>query len=181
MEIFQNVIQWILNLGSAIFVPLIIFVLGLMVGMNIKKAFISAITLGVAFTGMGMIIGFMSNAVSPASEALAINTGISLPALDLGWTGAASIVWSWGYAFAFFAVQIIINIIMLSFNWTKTLNVDMWNVWGKALTGYLVYYVSGQLWAGFLVAGLQVVLELKLGDMFQKHIEDLTGIPLVTV
>lgn len=37
MEIFQNVIQWILNLGSAIFVPLIIFVLGLMVGMNIKK------------------------------------------------------------------------------------------------------------------------------------------------
>lgn len=66
MEIFQNVIQWILDLGSAIFVPLIIFVLGLLVGMNVKKAFISAITLGVAFTGMGMIIGFMSNAVSPA-------------------------------------------------------------------------------------------------------------------
>ena len=181
MEIFQNVIQWILDLGSAIFVPLIIFVLGLLVGMNVKKAFISAITLGVAFTGMGMIIGFMSNAVSPASEALALNTGISLPALDLGWTGAASIVWSWGYAFTFFAVQIIINIIMLTLNWTKTLNVDMWNVWGKALTGYLVYYVSGHLWAGFLVAALQVVLELKLGDMFQKHIEDLTGIPMVTV
>ena len=56
MEIFQNVIQWILDLGSAIFVPLIIFVLGLLVGMNVKKAFISAITLGVAFTGMGMIM-----------------------------------------------------------------------------------------------------------------------------
>ncbi|MGZ7144872.1 PTS galactitol transporter subunit IIC, partial [Streptococcus pyogenes] len=45
MEIFQNIIQWILDLGSAIFVPLIIFVLGLLVGMNVKKAFLSAITL----------------------------------------------------------------------------------------------------------------------------------------
>lgn len=161
MGVFQDIIQWILNLGSAIFVPLIILVLGLLVGMKFKKAFISAITFGVAFTGMGMIIGFMSNAVSPASEALALNTGISLPALDLGWTGAASIVWSWTFAFTFFAVQIAINVLMLSLNWTKTLNVDMWNVWGKALTGYLVYYVSGHLWAGFLVAAIQVILELK--------------------
>ena len=61
------------------------------------------------------------------------------------------------------------------------LNVDMWNVWGKALTAYLVFYVTGQLWAGFVVAIVQVVLELKMGDMFQRHIEDLTGIPLVTV
>lgn len=181
MQMFETAIQWILNLGSAIFVPLIIFVIGLIAKMPLRRAFMSAITLGVAFTGMNLVIGFMSGAVAPASEAMALNTGISLPALDLGWTGAASITWSWVYAFVFFAVQIIINIIFLALNWTKTLNVDMWNVWGKALTAYLVYYVSGYLWAGFLVASLQVILELKLGDIFQKHIEDLTGIPLVTV
>ncbi len=39
----------------------------------------SALTLGIAFSGMSMVIGYMSNAVSPASEALAKNTGISLP------------------------------------------------------------------------------------------------------
>lgn len=141
----------------------------------------SAITLGIAFTGMSMVIGFMSNAVSPASEALAKNTGLNLPALDLGWTGAASITWSWSYAFIFFAVVLGVNFIMLIFNWTKTLNVDMWNVWGKALTAYLVYFVSGSLLAGFVTAIIQVILELKMGDMFQRHIEDLTGIPLVTV
>ncbi|WP_033857313.1 PTS transporter subunit IIC, partial [Acinetobacter baumannii] len=81
----------------------------------------------------------------------------------------------------FFAVTIGVNFVLLLFNWTKTLNVDMWNVWGKALTAYLVYYVSGSLAAGFLTAMVQVILELKLGDMFQKHIQDLTGIPLVTV
>jgi PTS system galactitol-specific IIC component len=181
MQIFQDVVNYILGLGSAVFVPLIILLLGLLAGMKFKKAFVSALTLGIAFSGMSMVIGYMSNAVSPASEALATNTGINLPALDLGWTGAASITWSWAYAFVFFAVTIGVNFVMLALNWTKTLNVDMWNVWGKALTAYLVYYISGSLVAGFITAGIQVVLELKLGDMFQKHIQDLTGIPLVTV
>jgi PTS system galactitol-specific IIC component len=149
--------------------------------MKFKKAFMSAITLGIAFTGMSMVIGFMSNAVSPASEALAKNTGLNLPALDLGWTGAASITWSWSYAFVFFAVVLGVNFVMLILNWTKTLNVDIWNVWGKALTAYLVYFISGSLLAGFITAVVQVILELKMGDMFQRHIEDLTGIPLVTV
>ena len=181
MKIFQDIINYILGLGSAIFVPLIILILGLVAGMKFKKAFMSAITLGIAFTGMSMVIGFMSNAVSPASEALAKNTGINLPALDLGWTGAASITWSWSYAFVFFAVVLGVNFVMLLLNWTKTLNVDMWNVWGKALIAYLVYFISGSLLAGFATAIAQVILELKMGDMFQRHIEDLTGIPLVTV
>lgn len=181
MQIFQDIINYILGLGSAIFVPLIILILGLVAGMKFKKAFMSAITLGIAFTGMSMVIGFMSNAVSPASEALAKNTGLNLPALDLGWTGAASITWSWSYAFVFFAVVLGVNFVMLILNWTKTLNVDMWNVWGKALTAYLVYFISGSLLAGFITAVVQVILELKMGDMFQRHIEDLTGIPLVTV
>ena len=181
VKIFQDIINYILGLGSAIFVPLIILILWLVAGMKFKKAFMSAITLGIAFTGMSMVIGFMSNAVSPASEALAKNTGINLPALDLGWTGAASITWSWSYAFVFFAVVLGVNFVMLLLNWTKTLNVDMWNVWGKALTAYLVYFISGSLLAGFATAIAQVILELKMGDMFQRHIEDLTGIPLVTV
>ena len=181
MEVFQSIIQYILNLGSSVFVPLVILLLGLLTGMKFKKAFLSALTLGIAFTGMSMLIGFMSDAVGPATEALAKNTGISLPALDGGWTVAASITWSWSYAFVFFAVVLLVNFAMLALNFTKTLNVDMWNVWGKALTAYLVFYVSGKLWAGFLAAVIQVIIELKMGDMFQKHIEDLTGIPLVTV
>ncbi|MFV0559234.1 MAG: PTS galactitol transporter subunit IIC [Enterococcus sp.] len=181
MDIFQELINYILGLGSAIFVPLIILIIGLASRMKVKQAFMSAITLGIGFTGMSMVINFMSDAVSPASEALAQHTGINLPALDLGWTGAASIVWSWSYAFVFFAVVLGVNFLLLVLNLTKTLNVDMWNVWGKALTAYLVYSISGNLLAGFFTAIVQVILELKLGDMFQRHIEDLTGIPLVTV
>ena len=50
MEIFQSIIQYILNLGSNVFVPLVILILGLVVGMKLKKAFLAALTLGIAFT-----------------------------------------------------------------------------------------------------------------------------------
>ncbi len=100
MEVFQTIINYVLNLGSAILFP-DYFDTWIVGRDEIKKAFMSALTLGIAFSGMSMVIGYMSNAVSPASEALAKNTGISLPALDLGWTGAASITWSWSYAFIF--------------------------------------------------------------------------------
>ncbi len=38
MEVFQTIINYVLNLGSAIFVPLIILILGLLAGMKLKKS-----------------------------------------------------------------------------------------------------------------------------------------------
>ena len=41
MGVFQSIIEYILDLGSAIFVPLIILLLGLIARMPFKRAFIS--------------------------------------------------------------------------------------------------------------------------------------------
>jgi PTS system galactitol-specific IIC component len=106
---------------------------------------------------------------------------LSLNAIDQGWTGVAAITWSYKTAFLFFPLLLIINFIMLSINWTKTLNVDMWNVWNKIFTYVVVLYFTHNSLYGFAIASLQIILELKAGDMWQRHIEDLTGIPGVTV
>ena len=47
MSILQDVINWLLSLGAAIFVPIIIIIAGLIVGMKIKDAVSAGITLGV--------------------------------------------------------------------------------------------------------------------------------------
>ena len=70
MSVLGNVINWILGLGAAIFVPIIIIIAGLIVGMKLKDAISAGITLGVAFTGMSMLIGFMSDAIGPAAKAM---------------------------------------------------------------------------------------------------------------
>ena len=59
MSVLGIVIKWILGLGAAIFVPIIIIIAGLIVGMKIKDAISAGITLGVAFTGMSMLIVFL--------------------------------------------------------------------------------------------------------------------------
>ena len=46
MSVLGNVINWILGLGAAIFVPIIIIIAGLIVGMKLKDAISAGITLG---------------------------------------------------------------------------------------------------------------------------------------
>jgi PTS system galactitol-specific IIC component len=173
----KDIINYILDLGPAVFLPALMLVIGLIIKMKFRKAFTSALTLGVAFLGMSVVLDFMFSAIGPASEAFVNNTGLQLRALDLGWTPLAAIAWAWPYAFLIFPIQIAINLIMLAFGWTNCLNVDMWNVWNKILTAVLVVGVTGSLPAAFIVAAIQVVFELKNADITQKQVYKITNIP----
>ncbi|MGL4694630.1 PTS galactitol transporter subunit IIC [Enterococcus larvae] len=180
MEILSNVVNYLLSLGAAIFVPIIIIIAGLVVGMKVKDAISSGITLGVAFTGMTMLISFMTGAISPAAEAMLETVGISLPIVDGGWTTMSTISWSWPYAFLMFPLMIGINVIMLVLNKTNTFNADLWNVWGKIFTAVAVVGITGSVPLAFGVAAVQIVFELKSADAHQHRIETLSGIPGVT-
>lgn len=181
MDILKTVVNYVLNLGSAVFVPLIMFVLAMIAGLKFKKSIMAALTLGVAFSGMTLVVNYMTDAIAPAGKAMSKAFHLSLNAVDMGWPGVAAITWTYKAAFLFFPLLLIINFVMLSFKMTKTLNVDMWNVWNKIFTYVVVLYFTHSSIMGFIVASIQIILELKSGDMFHRHIEDLTGMPGVTV
>lgn len=181
MGSLQSVVEFILNLGAAVFVPALMIIIGLIVRMKVKDAISAGIILGVAFLGMNIVIGFMIEALTPAAQGLAERTGIELTILDGGWTSMATLAWAWPLAFLMFPLQLGINAIMLVFNATKTLNVDLWNVWGKILTAVLIVGVTHNVYLAFTVAAIQVVVELILCDANQRQIQELNGIPGVTV
>lgn len=177
----QTILQYILDMGAGVFLPIIMIFLGIIFRMPLRKNLSSALTLGVAFVGMNIVIGFMFNAISPAAQALVENTGKELSIVDLGWTPIATISWAWPYAFLMFPVQIVINLLMLGLGWTKTLNVDMWNVWNKILCAVLMVGITDSLAFAFFVSSLMVVFELKNADISQKKIQEVTQIPGVTM
>lgn len=181
MDVLRNIVNYVLDMGAPVFVPLIMLIIALIAKMKFGEAFSSALTLGIAFVAMNLVIGFMMEYIGGAAESLAKNTGVNLTAVDGGWPGMAAISWAWPFAFLMFPLQLGINIAMLVLNWTKTLNVDMWNVWAKIFTAVMVSYISGSIIAGFVVAAIQIVVELKLGDAIGKRVEEITGIPGVTV
>lgn len=180
MATLTQIIQYILDLGPSIFVGLILFVLGLLVRAKVTRALTSALTLAVAFAGVGLVIGFLIGGIAPAGKALIERTGISLNSLDFGWTAGAAITWAWQFAVLMFPVQILINLVMLAFKWTRCLNVDMWNVWGKIFMAALVSDMTGNVAAAWVLAGIWIVLELKSADLTERQVQHLTGIPGVS-
>lgn len=189
MDVLLNIVNYILGFGAAVFVPLIMLIIGLIVKMSFKDAFFAALTLGIAFTGMNVLINFMTGAITPAAQGLAEATGISLPAVDVGWPALSAIAWAWPLGVLCFPLLMVINLVMLLLKLTDTLNVDFWNCWTKLLTTVLTYYLCAAagmpegvaIAMGFLAASVQIILELKIGDAFQPTIERITGIPGVTV
>ncbi len=189
MDVLLNIVNYILGFGAAVFVPLIMLIIGLIVKMSFKDAFFAALTLGIAFTGMNVLINFMTGAITPAAQGLAEATGISLPAVDVGWPALSAIAWAWPLGVLCFPLLMVINLVMLLLKLTDTLNVDFWNCWTKLLTTVLTYYLCAAagmpegvaIAMGFVAASVQIILELKIGDAFQPTIERITGIPGVTV
>ena len=125
MEFIQMLVQPILDMGAAVFLPIVMFIIGLCVGMKPSKAAVSGITLGIAFTGISMVMSFLTGNVGTAAQAFVKNSGFTLPALDLGWAAMLGFTWQWQYAFLMFPIQIGNHIIMIIYEMTQTLNIDV--------------------------------------------------------
>ena len=47
-----NALQWFVDLGSIVVLPILIFIFGIILGTKPSKAFTSALTVGVGFVGL---------------------------------------------------------------------------------------------------------------------------------
>lgn len=181
MNILLNIVNYVVNLGAAVFLPLIMFIIGLIFGLKPGKSLRSGLMLGVAFVAISTFISaLLVGEIAPAAKAMITETGSNLSSIDVGWTAASMISWAWPYAATIFPLQIIINLIMLWRNWTDTLNVDLWNVWTKIFVAAVIYVFTKNLLLSYFVASVIVVIELKLGDFMATRIQETTGIPDVT-
>lgn len=182
METIKSIFDFLTGLGSSVMLPIIIFILGLILGQKVSRAFISAITVGVGFIGLGLVITLLFDALGPATSALVAATGIQLNALDVGWGVAAAIAFGTAVGSLVFIIALGVNLIMLIFRWTKTLNVDMWNYWHYAFTGSLVYLVTGgNLVLGLIAAAIHAVVSLLIADWTAKDVQEFFKIPGVSI
>jgi galactitol PTS system EIIC component len=182
METIKSIFDFLTGLGSPVMLPIIIFILGLILGQKVGRAFISAITVGVGFIGLGLVITLLFDALGPATSALVDATGIQLTALDVGWGVAAAIAFGTAVGSLVFIVALGVNLIMLVFNWTKTLNVDMWNYWHYAFTGSLVYLVTGNnLVLGLIAAAIHAIVALLIADWTAKDVQEFFMIPGISI
>jgi PTS system galactitol-specific IIC component len=182
MATFFASLQDVLSaLGATVVLPIIIFLLGLILGAKPGRAFRSGVTIGVAFVGINLVIGLMWTNLSNAAQAIVGRTGANLTVVDVGWPSAAAIAFASTVGTYIIPIAILVNIVMLALNATKTLNVDVWNFWHFAFTGALVVAATGNLLLGLAAAAVNAAIVLFLGDWTARGIQSFFNMPGLSI
>ncbi|NYV28412.1 PTS galactitol transporter subunit IIC [Streptobacillus felis] len=176
----SEIIQYILGISPSILLPIVIIIMSLFMKMKVKDALISGVTLAIAFTSISLVIGFMFDTISPVALRFVEYTNIKLDVIDLGFSHMVTISFAWPFALIMFPLQIGINLIMIHFDQTNILNVDIFNIWTKVFTAAIVSVISGSVIFGFIAAIIQILIELKVAEKIRPRIDDITGMESTT-
>ncbi|GCF93113.1 PTS galactitol transporter subunit IIC [Enterococcus florum] len=177
----MEILNWILGLGASVMLPIIMFFFGLIMGAGLSRSFKSAITIGIGFTGINLVINLLTSELGPAAQAMTERLGLDLKIIDIGWPAMASISWAWVASALVIPIVLVINFIMLTLKLTKTMNVDLWNYWQFAFVGAAVTAINGSVMWGLVAAGLSSIIALVLADYTQPYIEKFFGMPGISL
>lgn len=176
---FTQIMQYILDLGPSVMLPIVIIIFSLILRMKVGDAFKAGIHIGIGFVGIGLVIGLLTSSVGPAAQAMAERFELNLSVVDVGWPGASPITWASQIALVAIPVAIAVNIVMLVAKLTRVVNVDIWNIWHMTFTGALAHIATGSYWFGIIGVIVHAIVAYKLGDWFAKDTKeffDLDGI-----
>ncbi len=166
----NDMFEWLINLGGPAIMFIIITILSLIFGVKFSKSLESGIRMAIALTGMTAAISLLTNALGPALKDFVKMSGVDLSVTDLGWAPLAVITWGSIYTLYFAFICTITNLVLLLFNKTKTLNVDLFNIWNISVLGLLIeYYAHNMVVTSIFVIGIYTLI-LKNSDALKPSI-----------
>lgn len=181
MQFILDFFEVIRQLGASVMMPIIILVMGLVLGAGLGKSLRAGLTVGVGFIGLNLVIGALGSNLVPAITAIVSNYGLKLSIIDVGWPSAAAIAFASTVGMLIIPVGLVVNIVMLLTNTTQTVNVDIWDYWHFAFTGALVAILTGSTLYGVIAAVLNMIIVMVLGDYTAPGVEETLGLPGVSL
>lgn len=121
LDMLKAGVNYILDLGAAAMLPIILTIFGVILGQKLSKSFRAGLTVGIGFTGLNLVIGLLSDSIGKSSQAMIERLGLQLDILDVGWPIGAAITFATPIAVILIPVIFIFNIILLRFNQTLSL------------------------------------------------------------
>jgi len=120
-------LQWFVDLGAVIVLPVLVFIFGIILGAKPGKAFVSGLTVGVGFVGINLVIGLLGDGLGSAAQSMVERMGMSLTTIDVGWPAAAAIAFGSLLGSLAIPIGLVVNIGLVVIGMTKTLYIDIWN------------------------------------------------------
>ena len=185
----MSVIQYILDLGPSVMMPIIIFILSMVFGMGFAKSFRAGLIIGIGFIAINLVVGLMVGALGPATQAMITNYGLTMDVMDVGWPIGAAISFGTSAVVPWvFILGILLNVVMLYFNWTQTADIDMWNYWHfifvAAFINVALRDALGQTTALIIALSVSMIgaaMTYKLADWTAPITQKFFGLPGVSL
>lgn len=179
LEILQTVFN---AFGAAILVPVIIIIIALILKVPLKKAMMAGLSAGIGLQGFTLVINSFTPIISPVIEGMVKNTGINLPAFDVGWQATSLVAYSTQPGMVFLAVGIILQTVLFLVKWTDVFQPsDLWNNYSYAVWGSMVYIVTDNM---ALALGCMILLNmysLLNSEMIARRWSTYYGYPNTTI
>ena len=179
-EVLAAISKFLTDLGPTVALPIIITILGVILGLKFSRAIRAGVTIGVGFIGINLVIGLLGGQVGPAAQAMATNFGVRLSIVDVGWPSSAAIAFGSSIGAVIIPLGLLVNIVLLFTGLTRTLDIDLWNYWHSALIGALVAAISGNYWLGLLSAGVHLAVVLSMADITAPVVQKYFKLPDVS-
>ena len=182
MDAFLGFFSFIQGLGVSVMMPIVLTILGCILGAGFGKSLRAGLTVGVGFIGLGLVINsLLGTTHSPAFQEMVNRFGLSLTVVDVGWPAAAAIAMGSTVGLIIIPLGLVVNIVMLLTNTTQTVDVDIWDYWHFAFTGALVSIVTNSYVFGIIAAILNMIVIMVLGDYTAPLVEESLQMPGVSL
>ena len=113
LQVVIDALNWICGLGPMCMMPIIMFVIGICLRVQISKLIKCCITTGVGFCGVNLVINAFIAQVGPSVQNMVKAFGLHTDIMDVGWPARAAATWAYPMAAVVVFVVLGLNILML--------------------------------------------------------------------
>ena len=181
MQVVMDVISYIVDLGSYIFVPMLMGLIGLLFGLKFPKALRAGATVGVGLVGVSIVSTLTSQSLGPVINEMVKVLNLNLTAIDVGGSPAAAVGFGGLLGASLIVIIIFVNIVMVALKLTNTVNVDVYNFWYFAITAGFVQILTGSFWLAILAGVTHAILGLKVADIMAHRTQQIIGIEAIAI
>jgi len=177
IEFFAWINQILQAATQAIWLPIFLFIIAIILRAKPGRAFRAALTIGIAWIGIQLVIGlffggYVGVSIPSAAAAIRDRFQLALEGIDVGWPPMAAIAYGTIVGAMIIPIGIVVNLILLALGLTKTLDIDIWNFWHWAFVGGTIYTLTRDLGLSLLAAITYEVFCLKVADWTVKPLWD---------
>jgi len=176
MEILYKIVRVFVDIGPVGLIPILLLLMGLVATRNKLVLLKNCLFVFLGLLSFAILLSFYVNFFNPIINTILLITDKKFQVADVGWLVAKNINIYNPFVLQLMVILVGLNILMVFIRLTRTINIDLWNLWIFLFSGIFVYEVTGIMWMGIMFSCVIATITFVLADIYAPFIESYYGL-----